>query len=387
MKYYYCYLKDNKLFETEIKYAKMLGLYIFYDESVDIFYDEFNNPINIKGMNIFPRTGISQVETLLEALNRHQGNSLVNQLDYEKTLNWPHYIKTIRNNIVLTGEQIINNPNYIRSIFGNNKIFFKTKKKNYSQIIDISTLYQDNSPFIKTIKKHINDEFIISDEVFIEQDKNGPLEYRAFIINGNIYNISRISNTLLCTIPKEVIKKTQEIISNLKETDFPKSYVIDLFIYKNRFGKKEVDVLECNPIIASGIYLYNSVIEKIKDLEHVCPSASIPKEKTMFDEHNKYSFNIRSKVIPSIYYKLPGGFASDLVSFSIFDQESNPTTYIHLDTSNINFLNFQFQNITLLNDEDIINNDEEIDECDEIKDIHSELSNNEHKKLVRIRVR
>lgn len=384
MQYYYCYTKNNNLFETEVKYAKMLGLYIYYDELLDIFYDEFDDPIDIKGMNIFPRTSISQTKTLLDAIEIHLGNSLITQEDYEKTLNWPNYIETIRNNIILTGEEIINNPDYISEIFGNNKIFFKTKMKNFSQIIEVSKLYEDNSPFMKTLKKHSQDEFIISDEVFIEHDKNGPLEYRAFIINGNIYNISRISNTLLCTIPKEIIYKLQEIVSKLKETDFPKSYVIDLFIYKNKFGEKVVDILECNPIIASGIYLYNSVIEKVEDLEHRCPSASIPKEKIKYDKHNKYSFNIKSKATPSIYYKLPGGFASDLMSFSFLNQESNENTYIHFNYHNVNFLNLGLNStITLLSAEELITKDEELTELEE------EMGNDKvkNKKLVRSKVR
>ena len=379
MKYYYCYTKNNNLFETEINYAKMLGIYVYYDEILDIFYDEFDDPIDIKGMNIFPRTSISQTKTLLDAIDCHYGNSLVTMEDYEKTLNWPNYIRIIRNNIILTGEQIINNRDYISKIFGNDKIFFKTKIKNFSQVIDVSSLYEDNTSFMKTLKKHSQDEFIISDEVFIEQDKNGPLEYRAFIINGNIYNISRISNTLLCIIPKEIIYKLQQTVSNLKETDFPKSYVIDLFIYKNQFGEKVVDILECNPIIASGIYLYNSVIEKIDDLEHLCPSASIPREKIKYDKYNKYSYNIKSKVIPSIYYKLPGGFASDLVANSFLNQESNKDTYIHFNYHNLNFLNLESNNPPqLLTDDDLINQDEELIEIEDIP---------KNKKLVRIKVR
>lgn len=336
MKYYYCYNIKNGLFEEEIEYAKDLGLYIYYDELEDKFFDKYHNEINIKGILIFPRSGVQESNKLVNNIIRHGGNSLVKKEDYDQTLNWPYYIKTKRNNIILSGRQILETPQIIVDIFGTNKVFFKTKHKNFSGIIDISNFLGKNNAFISALKEHLDDDFIISDAVNIDKDKHGPLEYRAFVIKNEIFNISRISENLLCSIPKEVIDKLREVVNILKETDFPKSYVIDLFIYTDNRGKKSIDILECNPIIASGTYLYNSIFEKTLDLEHKCPSASIPKEKIKYSKRNRntYSFNAVNNTTPSIFYHLPGGFAADWTSFRLFGTKSTKDSYFHISSTN-----------------------------------------------------
>ena len=323
MKCYYCYGVRKNLFDNEIEYAKALGKYIFYDPKRDGFFDKDNNQIDIRNKKIFPRAGVSEAKRLVEAVIRHGGDSVVKKDDYDITLNWPYYLKTKRNNIILSGEQIISNPELITRIFGDNTVFFKTKHKNFSRIINTSNFFKKDLSFIQALEEHSNDDFIISDAVTIEKDENGPLEYRAFVIDGEIFNISRISYNLLSNIPKAVIEILKEAVTSLKGTGFPESYVIDLFTYIDKDGNKVTDVLECNPIVASGTYLYNSIFQKQTDLEHKCPSTSIPPEKNRYRKHNHYSFNSSKKVHPSIFYHLPGGFAADLTSFSLFGIKSS----------------------------------------------------------------
>lgn len=348
MKYYYCYSIKRGLFDREMQYAKDLGVYIFYDEEEDEFFDQDNNLIEIRNMPIFPRAGVRGAKYLVDVIITHGGKCLVKKEDYDITLNWPYYVKTVRNNIILSGRQILDNPELIISRFGNERVFFKTKQKNYSQIIDISKFLKKDLSFTQALEAHENDDFIISDAVEIENDGHGMLEYRAFIVNSEIYNISRISELLLSSIPNEVISKLKEIVHILKETDFPKSYVIDLFIYKDKNGKRVVDVLECNPIVASGTYLYNSVFEKIDDLEHKCPSASLPKEKIKYGkkEHSNYNFDTIDNTIPSIFYNLPGGFAADLTSYALFGTKSSNYPFFHFcgtNTSNLTIPKMDFE--------------------------------------------
>ena len=110
MKYYYCYSIRSCFFDYEIEYAKELGTYIFYDEQQDKFFDRDNNPVDIRNKKVFPRTGTLEAKRLVETIIRHGGISIVKKEDYDLTLNWPYYLKTKRNNIILSGEQIINNP-------------------------------------------------------------------------------------------------------------------------------------------------------------------------------------------------------------------------------------------------------------------------------------
>lgn len=344
--------------------AKELGVYIFYDEKQDIFLDKDGNQIDVKNKCIFPRTGDLQAKSLIDAIIKHGGNSIVTKDDYDKTLNWPYYLKTIRNNIILSGSQIVENPQLIIDVFGQDKVFFKTKFKNFSQIIEVSEFLNQDSAFLMALKEHSDDDFIISDAVSIEEDKYGVLEYRAFILNGEILNISRISDFLLETIPREILDKLKESIANLKENDFASSYVIDIFVYKDKTGRRIVDVLECNPIIASGTYLYNSIFEQQQDIIHNCPSASIPKEKIKYGESKYYSFDTAERRTPSIYYNLPGGFASDLTSFTFFGRKSTNDTYFHFSSGNINLLGIGslisdglLSDSVLLSDSDSIDDD------------------------------
>lgn len=333
---YYCYSIKKGLFDTEMNQAKDLGVYLFYDEDKDLFLDQNNNIIDIKDKKIFPRTGVLQAPTLLNAISKHKGISIIDNIDYEKTLNWPMYINTQRTSIIISGKEIIANPDAIIDQFGMDSVFFKTKDKNYSQVIEIDKFLDKESPFYKALETHQDDEFIISDVVEIIETETGMLEYRAFIVEGEIFNISRAHDYLLGNIPENVLEKLTSMITKLKDTDFPTSYVMDLFICKGKENKTYVDVLECNPICSSGTYLYNSVLQKTSDLVHNCPSRAIPVEKIKFGPASQYGFDVRCGTRASIYYELPGGFAADITSFALFGTPSSKMSYIHIDTcSNI----------------------------------------------------
>ena len=133
----YCFSTTQGTFRSDSLYAKELGIYIFYDEEKDIFVDRDNNIVDIRGMDLFPRTGVLQAKTLVDSILKHGGRSLVTHDDYEKTLNWPNFVKTSRNNIIMSGKEIIEKLNYILELFGEDKVFFKTKNKNFSGIIEV----------------------------------------------------------------------------------------------------------------------------------------------------------------------------------------------------------------------------------------------------------
>lgn len=318
MKYYYCFSSNSNLFRGEIDYARSLGNIIFYDYNRDIFLDNDNNQIDISDMVIFPRSSIKESIRLLGAIKRHNGKSIISVEDYYKTLNWPYYIKTKRNCIILSGSEIINNPKLLIDMFGYDKVFFKTKDKNFSGIIDISNLLDLNSPFYLALKDHLDEDFIISQVVSIDSDKYGLLEYRAFVIQGEVFNVSRIGNDLPNDIPNDVISKLKEIVNYLKENSFSNSYVIDLFIYIDKKGNRIVDVLECNPIIASGTYLYNSIFNKNFSLDNAC--------------FNKRNFNGSNMTrFSSAFYNMSSGFSADLTSYTLFGYKSNGDTGVFME--------------------------------------------------------
>ena len=327
----YCFSTTEGTFRSDSLYAKELGIYIFYDEKKDIFIDKDNNIVDIKEMDLFPRTGVLQAKALVDSILKHGGKPLVTHDDYETTLNWPNYVKTNRKNVIMSGKEIIENPNYILELFGEDSVFFKTKNKNYSGIIEIEKLLNKDDSFYKAISAHLDDDFIISEVIDIVQDEYGPLEYRGFVVNGKLLNVSRVHDFLLCTVPENVVSKMQQTIEELDSTSFPKSFVVDVFVCRDDKENTFVDVLECNPIVASGTYLYNSVFDSTEDFLHKCPSASIPVEKIKYGYTSEYGFDVKNKPIPSICYQLPGGFAADILSFAFFDAPSNGM-FLHIDS-------------------------------------------------------
>lgn len=323
---YYCYSIRQGLFDEEMKYVKELGLFVFYDEKTDEFYDRYGNIFNIEGKNLFLRTGILQYDDLINAVNKHNGIPINTKEECEMVKNWPNHIDTYRNNVLMKGTDIINNPDKINSMFSD-KVFFKTRNKNYSDIVDKESLINPDSNLLKVIDKHKEEYFILSEPVDILNDGKSLKEYRCFIVNNKVLNISRIHNGLLEIIDQSILDKANEIINKLKSTSFPTSYVLDLFEYEKN-GEVLIDILEFNLIETSGTYLYNSPIIKEYDVLHKCPSASIPPEKARVTVN--LGFNAVSDGTPSVLYQLRGDFAGDLQSLIITGEIDSTKTYIHI---------------------------------------------------------
>ena len=139
-------------------------------------------------------------------------------------------------------------------------------------------------------------------------------------------------------VSKEVSDKVIEVMDSVKDTDFPRCLVIDMFEYYDENGEVQIDVLECNPFVASGTYLYNSVFARKGYLNHIPmdgsmdPYKTIPDEKLKYGPVEMYSKDSTIKGRPSICYELPGGFAADIISFSMFGKPSNGM-FLHFETS------------------------------------------------------
>ncbi len=266
----YCF--DNKLdfdyTEGEIAVTKRINNGIYYDSIKKVFTDYNGNEIDIKDKVIFPRTGSTQIYDMNHEIERKGGVPIVSNTEIKQVESWPNHYKTIRKNIILSGKDLIDSSiiSEIEEKFGE-EIFLKTKEKDFHDIIPVTILKDSESAFYRTLTHHLDDGFIISEKVDIESDKYGFKEYRCFVLNGELMNISRMTVELFHTIDDEIIEKAQEVIRTLKNTNFPDSYSFDIFVYK-KAAKREIDVVEFNPIHAAGIYLYNSVIVKSIDYAH-----------------------------------------------------------------------------------------------------------------------
>lgn len=258
---FYCFYGESDLSygaENLLNYTKKIGKAIIYNNEKDCFVDFNGKEIDIKDMKIYPRAGVFQEEKLCAAIERHGGKTLCTKDNIDFCTNWLKHYKPIRKMQIYNGRELLDDDilNKIKKEYGN-EIFFKTVKKDYSEQFETDYLLDKESLISRCIKEHQNDEFMISEPVKILKDDIGQKEYRIFVIENKIVSISRFTDYVFHKIDPEVYEKSLNIVNGLK--DFPSSFVMDVFEYE-RNGKKEFDVLEFNPISASGSYLYNSLV-------------------------------------------------------------------------------------------------------------------------------
>lgn len=265
----YCF--DSRLpfdySKTEMALSKMNGNGILYDNVSKVFTDFEGNKIDISSKIILPRTGVTQIYDMNDEIVKQGGILAISNEQVTMIENWPNYYFNEREIKILKGKDLIdlNIIEQLKNIYGE-EIFIKTKVKNFSGVIAIDLLLDNECAFYKALLYHLDEDFIISKNVDILLDKYGKKEYRCFIVNNEVYNISRFTTSVLHKINVKVLEKAQEIIKKL-EGVFPDFYVLDLFEYRLD-GKDYIDVVEFNPIHASGLYLYNSCIRKSDDVLH-----------------------------------------------------------------------------------------------------------------------
>ena len=321
----YCFnakhFSDNDRINKEIEYAIRKKVFIYYDEDNQIFKDENDNIVDVHNKDVFPVSFIFQLPVLIEALTKNGAIIPNTQEQIKMVEEWYNYLVTKRNMITFTGD-MLNDPElltYIYEVFGHEpEVFFKTAKKDFNGIIDLTDLYEEESDLRKAIKLHETEEFILSEKVQLNEDEIGPQEYRIFIYNGRIMNISRITDTIYHTIPEDLIEYIEELLTSIPR-NFPKSFVLDIFSYGNMY-----DILECNPIEASGRYLYNSIFFQSNDLRHT-NIESLPKEKDL----SNVSYSTEEKMRPSTLINIQDTFAKDYNDIKMYGRKVDGLVHVY----------------------------------------------------------
>lgn len=308
----YCF--DSKLpwdySKKEMQLCQRKDQGILYDRQLNKFVDFEGKEVDIHGQLVFPRTGVSQIYDLNHEIMQNGGIPLVSNEEINSIINWPKYYDSKRGVCILKGGDLIDKKviEILEDKYGK-EIFIKTKEKNFSGVIPTSLLRDTKCVFYKALTYHLEDEFIISENVKIMEDKYGKKEYRCFILNGEVASISRMTDSILHQIDAKVLEEAKEIVKRMKNK-FPAYYVVDLFAYEEN-GKEVLDVVEFNPIHASGPYLYNSAIEKSKDLLHV-DIKNLPNE--FIDEIDQFKTEGMMVETRTPLYHIVHSFASDIRS-------------------------------------------------------------------------
>lgn len=299
--------------DAEMALAKKKGIGILYDAENDTFLDFESNVMNINGVYAFPRTGSAQIYEINDAIIRHGGIPVLSNEEVDIVNSWPNYVQTKRNIKVYNGSELCDDEviSKIEEQFGT-RFFFKTKKKDFKDIIDISLFKNKECAFFKALSEHKDDEFFISDEVEVASDNLGIEEYRVFVEEGRVMNISRMTTDVFHRISPDVVEYALTMVDALRDK-FPSYYSFDVFRTKKN-GNTLLDVVEFNPIHAAGIYLYNSIIDESSDLEHI-NERGIAREFMGTIGACTYDGSVINNRENT--YKIPDSFSSDLRSFAI----------------------------------------------------------------------
>lgn len=312
---------NNDQTNKEIEYAISKKLFIYFDEKEQVFKDENDNIVDVYNKEVFPVSFILQLPALIESLTKN-GAIIPNTIEQIHTIEeWYNHLVPKRNMISFTGNMLNDHEllTYISEVFGHNpEVFFKTVKKDFNGIIDLTELYEEESDLRKAIKLHEEEEFILSEKVEVNEDELGKQEYRIFIYQGKIMNISRITDTTYHTIPEELIEYIEELLTSIPR-NFPKSFVLDIFSYGNMY-----DILECNPMEASGRYLYNSIFSVSQDLTHT-NIESIPEEK----DSTKVSYSTQETMKSSTLVKVQCSFAKDYYDIKRYGKRANGFVHVY----------------------------------------------------------
>ena len=319
-KIYHCYY-DKCATESQelpgILYLKKKGQICFYDSEQDLFLDEKLQPFDITGAYIIPHNYVSVAQSFHNAVKEH-GGILPADIDLENEMhNWLNYYKPIRKMRDIKGRELqdLNILKELEQSYGL-EMFFKTKTKSFYGIVKIEDLKNPKTVISRALAKHPNDDFLISEVVNIKTDELGRKEYRIFVYNNEILNISRYTECFLHRIEPEVYRRAQEILEQLKSTALPATYVMDLFEYEDKNGNTQIDVLEFNGTSAAGRYLYNSInLEPTDDMLHEDPTNIAIEKRPLVSlclvptsEYKEYISSFRS----SIYCDKKGTFGYDL---------------------------------------------------------------------------
>lgn len=302
----------------------------FYDEEEKVFLDSDMNPLDISEKTIIPFCYIGVEKEFFDAIKNNGGIipcDLENISDIE---HWSKFYEPKRRTLIIKGKDLINEEvlDQIEKEYGK-EIFFKTIRKAYSDKIKIEDLRNNRTVIYTALSLHPEDEFMISEYIHLLDDEIGTKEYRIFVYNNQILNISRHTEFILHRVDKDILTKALEVVEEMKKKNFPSAYVLDLGEYIDNDGKKEIDVIEFNPMIASGHYLYNSVdflpcddmlhtnlynvAIEFRDLVSLC---KMPDDK------------YKNILKPSKYYGDPGSFAYDLKYINDFDSVYNGNDHV-----------------------------------------------------------
>lgn len=269
----YCYMYKNlgkDIYRSkveELAYSKTQENVCYYDEISDRFLDKNDFPISIIGKRILMRTYIEDIDVILKAIEKNGGIPINSRQDINRILNWKKELFVNHNYMFVKGKEILECDEVKRKIIelsNGNEFFLKTLEKDFSGVIRIEELFDSNKGLLPALEFHLETDFIVSETLEILSDSYGKLEFRCFVVEGKIISISRNLFRTYHDIETKVWEQANNLLNRiLKISDFPTTFCMDIMIVSSTKNPEIVtyDILELNPLEATGEYLYNTIWE------------------------------------------------------------------------------------------------------------------------------
>ena len=249
--------------QKEVNEAREKGKLILFDLQNKSFINEKGEKVDVEGKVIFPRSTIGQASILMENIEKARGKSITSKQDCDTVENWFKVIKTKRSYENTTMKELEANLDDFQKRFGES-FFIKTVRKGFSGICTVLEMfpgkkYLFDSHFLSlnmTITKS-ETPVLVFEKLDILKDSFGKREWRAFVVNNELLSLSRCSDNDV-QVEEYVYQNVKEKIKEIKGL-IPSSYVIDFFEYK-KDNNIVFDIVELNPIIASGTFANNHLV-------------------------------------------------------------------------------------------------------------------------------
>lgn len=246
---------DNPLY-LQAEFSKEINSFCQLNLKEQIITDKNGDVIN-PNIPVVLRTTCTNIDRALQVLDNLNILVVESKKDIDIIEEWFKYYKTKRDIIEISAVQIFN-----AELPHSEKLFIKSKKKDFSLVTNSENIMNRDARFVKFIKdKCSNEKLLVSNFIEICKDSLGVKETRHFVFNRKIINSSRCFYSLKHNVPKSQIRAAQDIVNQLSVLDyFPKNYVLDVGEFIEN-GEKYIDVVEINPLSTSMCYVNNSIFE------------------------------------------------------------------------------------------------------------------------------
>ena len=278
-----------QLAQEDVLLSKKLGKLALFDLRNNTFVDENGNQIDLFGKKVFPRATIQESDLLMEYLEKVNADSITARSDYKNVENWFRLIPTRRLYKETTFGEVQKNLEVYEKEYGQS-FFLKTIEKGFSGVCFIMSFNHDSNSTSSIecdsdfgVKKENEEKTKVKTKVLMDssmhsvnmsirgsdtavlvypavkllKDEYGRREWRAFVVENELWCLSRFADNVV-PIEDYVYEKVRKKIKQF-EGILPESYVVDFFEYDNN-GETVFDVCECNPIIASGVFQNNDLV-------------------------------------------------------------------------------------------------------------------------------